>query len=72
MGPIDVNVESSQARAVASQRWDAVDVARGLAILSMIVFRHVFLPCAAAPEMATGKKGCEDMPANDPAKAPPL
>jgi uncharacterized membrane protein len=33
-----VNVESSQARAAASQRWDAVDVARGAAIATMVVY----------------------------------
>jgi uncharacterized membrane protein len=38
MGPIDVNLEASQARTVAWQRWDAVDVARGVAILAMIVY----------------------------------
>ena len=38
MGQIRVNVESSQARAGASQRWDAVDVARGVAIAAMIVY----------------------------------
>ena len=33
-----MNVESSQARAAASQRWDAVDAARGAAIAAMIVY----------------------------------
>src|SRR5918998_3698484 len=29
---------SSQARTAASQRWDAIDVARGIAIAAMIVY----------------------------------
>ena len=33
-----MNVESSQAQAAASQRWDAVDAARGVAIAAMIVY----------------------------------
>jgi uncharacterized membrane protein len=33
-----VNVETPQAQVAASQRWDAVDVARGLAIAAMILY----------------------------------
>ncbi|WP_457092337.1 heparan-alpha-glucosaminide N-acetyltransferase [Microvirga sp. P5_D2] len=32
------NISATQARKVASQRWDAIDVARGLAIAAMIVY----------------------------------
>jgi uncharacterized membrane protein len=38
MEPIDVNLKSSQAQAVASQRWDAIDVARGVAICAMVIY----------------------------------
>ncbi len=31
-------LSSSEAKAAASQRWDAIDVARGLAIVAMIVY----------------------------------
>jgi uncharacterized membrane protein len=41
-GPDDVDApvraSAGQARKVASQRWDAIDVARGLAIVAMIVY----------------------------------
>lgn len=37
-----MNVESSQAPAAASQRWDAVDVARGVAIAAMIVYHFTW------------------------------
>ena len=33
-------LSSSEAKAAASQRWDAIDVARGLAIVAMIVLRR--------------------------------
>jgi uncharacterized membrane protein len=37
-GTTDVNDLSSQARSAASQRWDAIDIARGIAIVAMIVY----------------------------------
>lgn len=39
-GNSDMNIQASadQSRKVASQRWDAIDVARGLAIVAMIVY----------------------------------
>ncbi len=37
-----MNVESSQAQAAASQRWDAVDVARGVAIAAMVVYHFTW------------------------------
>jgi uncharacterized membrane protein len=38
MGQTDLTATSPQARAAASQRWDAIDVARGIAIAAMIVY----------------------------------
>ncbi|UVF17690.1 DUF1624 domain-containing protein [Microvirga terrae] len=38
MRPADLTALSSQARTAASQRWDAVDVARGIAIAAMILY----------------------------------
>jgi uncharacterized membrane protein len=38
MRQTDLTAISSQARTAASQRWDAIDVARGIAIAAMIVY----------------------------------
>jgi uncharacterized membrane protein len=38
MRQTDLTATSSQARTAASQRWDAIDVARGIAIAAMIVY----------------------------------
>ena len=35
---MDVSADISQARTIASQRWDAIDVARGVAIAAMVVY----------------------------------
>jgi uncharacterized membrane protein len=35
---MDVSADLSQAKVIASQRWDAIDVARGVAIAAMIVY----------------------------------
>ena len=35
---MDVSADFPQARTIASQRWDAIDVARGVAIAAMIVY----------------------------------
>jgi uncharacterized membrane protein len=38
MGQTDLTATSPQARAAASQRWDVIDIARGIAIAAMIVY----------------------------------